>query len=88
MNVVPVTSDGDGEDKNNDYDEADILQPSVRRRTTRAATLAVVQWFDHGAIVIEEMPLGGRLRGTTMSTRRLLARPSAVALLAIGRYSA
>jgi hypothetical protein len=56
MNVVPVTSDGDGEDKDNDYDEADVLQPSVRRRTTRAATLAVVQWFDHGAIVIEQMP--------------------------------
>src|SRR4051794_29440044 len=54
MNVVPVTSDGDGENKDNDYDEADILQPLVWRRTTRAATLAVVQCFDHGAIVIEQ----------------------------------
>jgi hypothetical protein len=31
MDVVPVSRDGDGENKNNDYDEADILQPSVLR---------------------------------------------------------
>ena len=32
MDVMPVASDGDGENKNDDYDEADILQPLVRRR--------------------------------------------------------
>ena len=31
VNVVPEASDGDSENENHDYDEADILQPSVRR---------------------------------------------------------
>ena len=31
MDVMPVARDGDSENKNNDYDEADILQPSVWR---------------------------------------------------------
>jgi len=54
MDVVPVTSDSDGENKNNDYDEADILQPFVRRwRIARVVLLAVAQCFEHGAIVIE-----------------------------------
>jgi hypothetical protein len=31
MDVMPVTRDGDGENENNDYDEPDILEPSVWR---------------------------------------------------------
>jgi hypothetical protein len=53
MNVVPVTSDGDGENKDNDYDEADILQPLVRRGRIDVLMFVVAQGFDHGAIVIE-----------------------------------
>jgi hypothetical protein len=29
MDVMPVASDSDCENENNDYDEADILEPSV-----------------------------------------------------------
>jgi hypothetical protein len=31
MNVMPIARDGDGENENDDYDEANILEPSVRR---------------------------------------------------------
>jgi predicted amidohydrolase len=53
VNVVPVASDGDGENKNDDYDQADILQPLVRRRRiVRALVLALVQ-CGHDVIVVE-----------------------------------
>ena len=31
MDVVPVAGNGDSENEDDDYDEADILQPSVWR---------------------------------------------------------
>jgi hypothetical protein len=30
MDVMPVASKGEGQNKNNDYDEADVLKPFVR----------------------------------------------------------
>src|SRR5256885_248318 len=56
MNVVPVTSQGDGENKNDDYDQADIFQPLVGSGTTCPVALAVAQCFEHGAIVTEHTP--------------------------------
>lgn len=34
MNVVPVAGDGDGDDQNDDYDEANVFQPEVLRRAS------------------------------------------------------
>ncbi len=56
MDVVPVAGEGDGENENNDYDEADILQPFVWcRRIVVALLFARAQSLDHGAIVIQQM---------------------------------
>lgn len=64
MDVVPIASEGNRKNENDDHDEADILQPLVwRRRNARTSTLAVVQYFDHGAIVVELMRLCGWLAG-------------------------
>lgn len=32
MDVMPVAREGDGENENHDYDDADILEPLVWRR--------------------------------------------------------
>lgn len=64
MDVMPVASDGDGKNENDDDDQADILQPFVRwQRTARVLVLALVQRFEHGAIVIELWRLRGGLAG-------------------------
>ena len=85
MYVAPVASDGDGENQDDDYDEAEILQPFVRLwRTAHRLVLAMMQRFDPGAIVTEQTPSYTGLRRTTISTRRLLALPSEVSLLAMG----
>jgi hypothetical protein len=43
MDAMPIASDGNGENENYDYDQANILQPLVRwRRTARILVLAGV----------------------------------------------
>lgn len=59
MNVVPVASNGDGENENNDDDQPDIFQPLVSRWIDVTLVFAVAQSFNHGAIVIEEMQTMG-----------------------------
>jgi hypothetical protein len=56
MEAMPIASDGNGENENYDYDQANILQPLVRwRRAARILVLAGVKCFEHGAIVIDLM---------------------------------
>jgi hypothetical protein len=40
MNVMPVASEGHGENENDDYDKADILQPSVWRTAAGSGLIA------------------------------------------------
>lgn len=60
MNIVPVASQSNGEDENDNYDEADIFEILVRGGTTRPVAFTTLQYFEHRAIVIEQMPIKRR----------------------------